>query len=499
VKIYLKEERHCKALILAFILVILFSLFIFNKTSLAAETSGEVNWIDPLGYQKPQFMPITVPDEAICSNKYYVDQQSGSGTICSQDSPCNWSGLSGKPGITGGPAYIYLKGNARLQLTGTLYGSAGNEIVIKPWPGDSASVTMSTTGGGNYTDANIIKGTNIHHLVLDGGADMQFDFIGASSPNNQNAYTLVVSSNYITVARSKIHSGAGYGPSLGVGTGAGTYDHIWIINNEIYDANHAGAPYGVYTGGGTGCASGDTSHSYVYFLNNIIRNICGRGIQIEPRNSANYTFVEGNTFHDTGTNSCGFGQISSAVQPADSCGGSISNTYINNNLMFSLGGGGVGLVGSFTGTQIFNNTIYDYAKATPLSTNSHGIGCYSDGCPAEVENNIIFQANASGINPINRGSGFTTGSNLCESGLDCGDNSRAGTRANTFTSYDSNNINFLRILQTSNTVDYGINNGITSSYFGVIRSGTPDIGADEYISSGEDTTAPSSPGGLTVR
>lgn len=474
--------------------VIVTSLILFNilgsmQKVHSAQTSGNVNWIDQASYTKPQFYPITVPDEANNSYKYYVDFTNGSGTTCSQSSPCkDISNVYGKPGTAGGPAYIYLKGSGRLNLTGTLYGSAGKEIVIKPWPGDSSIVTMKTTGGGNVGDANTIKSPNIHHLIVDGGPTMQFDFVGAASPNNQNAYTLVVSSNYVTVARSRIHSAGGYGPALGVGTGPGTYDHIWVINSEIYDANKPGAPYGVYTGGGTGCSDGNTSHNYVYFLNNIVRNICGRGIQIEPRNSASFTYVDGNAFHDTGTNSCGFGQVSGAVQPASSCGGDISNTYIRNNLMFNLGGGGVNLVIDERNTYVLNNTIYDYAMSTPLSTGSHGITCYSDGCRGTVENNIILQTNASGINPINRGSGFTTSSNLCESGKTCGNASRTGTRDNTFVSYNTGSPDFLKLKASSPAINNGINlfgSGVTIDYKGISRPsiGAFDIGAMDDLDS----------------
>ena len=182
--------------------IIAVSLFGLSNFSQAATTTGGVNWLDPLGYEKPQFVPITVPDEASCPNKYYVDQQSGSGSICSESSPCNWAGISGKSGTTGGPAYIYLKGNARLNLSGTLYGSVGNEIVIKPWPESSVSVVMQSSAGSNYINANMIKSSNVHHLVIDGGPDMLFRFIGLGSSQDQNNYDLVVSSNYFELRNS---------------------------------------------------------------------------------------------------------------------------------------------------------------------------------------------------------------------------------------------------------------------------------------------------------
>jgi hypothetical protein len=447
---------------------------------LAGQTAGGVNWIDPLkSYPKPRFVPLTVPDEATVTNKYYVDFTSGSGTACTQAAPCkDVTAVSGKPGTTGGPAYIYIKGTGRLNLTGTLYGAAGQEIVIKPWPGDSNLVTMATTGGGNVQDANIIKSANVRHLVIDGGPNLQFNFVGSASPSsNQNAYTLVVSSNFVTVARSRIRQAQGWGPALGVGTGSGTYDHIWIVNNEIHDVtNNAGAAYGVYSGGGTGCAANDTSHHFVYFISNIFRNIAGNGIQIEPRNTASFTYIQGNAFHDSG------GPANrSAIVLADACGAStMRDFFVSNNLIFNMGAGGI-VFGNYVNNNIQNNTIYNYALSSPFTLNSHGISCFVDGCRANVQNNIILGTSAPGINPINRASGLTTSNNLCESGRPCGSNSKVGTAATVFASTDPNSVKF----QTLTTGIPGISlfsSGVTIDYQGIPRPSTGpfDVGATQF-------------------
>src|SRR3954452_23632458 len=94
-------------------------LLLVCASVLAGQTTGGVNWLDSLKYEKPQFFPLTVPDEAIVANKYYVDLTGGSGTACTQVAPCkDLSIVAGKPGTTGGPAYIYMKGSGRLNLTG---------------------------------------------------------------------------------------------------------------------------------------------------------------------------------------------------------------------------------------------------------------------------------------------------------------------------------------------------------------------------------------------
>ena len=48
------------------------ALFAVSSSAFAAQTTGGVNWIDPLSYQKPQFIPITVPDEASVTNKAHI-------------------------------------------------------------------------------------------------------------------------------------------------------------------------------------------------------------------------------------------------------------------------------------------------------------------------------------------------------------------------------------------------------------------------------------------
>src|SRR4051794_31878615 len=86
------------------------ALLIAVSSAYADQTTGGVNWLDPLAYRKPTFVPITVPSTAVAT--YYIDGTSGSGGTCSQGSPCKFfSDLCGKPGMTGGPVFVYIKGN----------------------------------------------------------------------------------------------------------------------------------------------------------------------------------------------------------------------------------------------------------------------------------------------------------------------------------------------------------------------------------------------------
>src|SRR5712692_1728375 len=98
-----------------------FSLLILNGTAVAAT----VNWLDPLAYQKPRPIDLNKPNEATVTNKYWIDLSNGSGTTCSQAAPCNsFDSVLGKPGTTGGPAVIYVKGTGGMSwFTDTINGS----------------------------------------------------------------------------------------------------------------------------------------------------------------------------------------------------------------------------------------------------------------------------------------------------------------------------------------------------------------------------------------
>lgn len=451
------------------------------SVSHAELTTGGVSWLDPTPYAKPRFFPINVPTEGSVGNKYYVDMSQGSGSTCSQAAPCaSITAVSGKPGTSGGPAYIYLKGSGYLNLTGsTLAGAPGSEIVIKPWPNDATPAVMTATGGCSVSNANTIAGSGTHHVVFDGGPDMLFRFVGSGCTSDQNAYTLVVKSNDITLYRVRVNANGSGGPALGPGTGSGTSTaNFKFINSELYGATRY---YGVYTGGGTGCAAGDTSHSNMEFRSSIFRQIDGRGIQVEPRSDSRGMVIDGNLFHDIGYNNSGTSSISGAIQVADACGGTTSDITISNNLMWGLGGGGVLIfvnVGTDSAFRVLNNTIWGYGKKSPVSLNSHAISCYSDGCNGEVKNNIILAPGNSGINPINRGSGLLTNDNLCESGSSCGSGALSGTATSTFASTSTSSESFL--FPQGSAVGGGLAlSAVTTDFRGEIRqgSGAVDLGA----------------------
>lgn len=459
------------------LLIVLTMLFI-PCIIYAAQTTGGVNWIDPLQYTKPAFYPITVPDEATCPNKYYVNLSGGSGSTCSHASPCALSGLSGKPGLSGGPAYIYIKGTGR--LTGSFYGSSGNEVVIKPWPDDSNVVTFNAVGTNGPSE---VLGS---YVIIDGGSNLQFDFVGPSNCTDQNTcWTTRINGSHTTWARSRIRAHNSYGVLMGIAQYVTGLTDVHVINNEFYDSNNISnetSNAGVYLGQ-CPCSGGCSSYTNVYILNNIFRDIATEGIESNARANSSGLLIDGNAFHNIGKVSCGYGSwyCRPAVTAGASCGGTISDVTISNNIMWDIGAGAIWFDAD-SNQRAYNNTIYQYGIGTGsyiYPNRKYGINSYSSSYTGTVVNNIVYSN--TGIDPFYNSGRWTATNNLCASGESCGTSSKTYS-SSTFLSTDQNNPSFLKIGSSSPAIDAGVNDGVGASYNGTSRpygSGY-DIGAFEY-------------------
>ena len=451
-------------------------VFVAVPSAGGAAVACTVNFADTEAYQKPPCYAVTLPPT---TNEYYVDMDAGSGTTCSEVSPCaNISDVYGKAGTTGGPAYIYVKGTGgQLSLTGTLYGSAGNEIVITHWPGATAAVEWTKTSGGAYTDAHRLDSTNIYHLILDGGENMLFRFFGTTTGTGENDYTFYVSTDNTIVRRVRIDGTDDEGPCVGMATGAGSYDSITLLNSELFECGL----YGIYTGGGTICTANNTEHDNLLIKGNVFYNVHSQGIEINPRSSTASTnnIVEANAFHDIAD-----GALRTTVGNTSCGSGVITGTIFRNNLIFDVGGG---CFNNYTGNtlEVYNNTCWNYhSKGYAATLESHGITCYTDGCPIDAKNNILLGAAGAGTNNCNRTSGWTTNDNVNDDST-CGTGQIAGTAANTFASTANTGTDHLKIKSGSPAEDAGVNlytDGVTIDYFGSdrVNTGTFDIGAHKY-------------------
>ena len=435
----------------------IFLILLLQMTTPAG--AAVVNWIDPLNYQKPQPVDITMPDEASCPNKYYVDMTNGSGSTCSQTSPCgSIDNVLGKPGTNGGPAYIYIRGKGNWSgYNDTLQGSPGKEIVIKPWTGYTAIFTENS-------NANSSK---INYIIIDGGPDLGIAF--TSGGGGQYSFHWA-NNNYITVYRTRNYATAGGSMLLDVG-GNGPCSNMKFINNEFYQCNQQNGYQCSAVYFGPGSSGGYTA---VLFSNNIVRDMGGEGIEVNPRVTSTGLTISGNAIRNCGKQTCsGSWQCRPAITLNSQNGGSSpnNNTAIWNNLMWDLGASCIWGVDAGSGRTIYNNTCYQYNTGGAVQPQ----GFYGSNL-GSVRNNVIYDP--SGTAPFSTATG---NNNMCGSGKSCGSSSVI-YNVSVFSSTDQNSPFFLKLKEGSAAMNagYDLSGIIAKSYSGGVRTAPFDIGADEY-------------------
>jgi hypothetical protein len=464
-----------KKLLIVFIMVLFFPIL-----GIASETTtGGVTFADTLGYTKPAFYPITYPSEADCgSNVWYVDLSSGSGSSCTSGSPCSWSTVASKGGVgTGGPARIYIKGTGALGDI-SIVGSAGNEVVVKPW---NDSTTATINGRNNWSG-------NKQHLIFDGGPNMQIRFVN----NGSDVFSPVIyfdgtatSQHEITWYRTRwSHTGGGESMSS-----YGGWQNLYFINNEFTGKTNDGNQHQqMYFSG----YNGSLSLNGLYIYNNIFRDVGGEALEFRVLNSSTLTnvIIDGNAWHNIGKGTCSSSwKCRSPITLAPESG-TIATIRISNNLIWDVGENCVRTWGANTLT-VYNNTCYNWGMGTPAN-GAYGSAAFanysfSGTIPGTYRNNILYaagsDANGNDKQPYCPGcSPQAATNNMCESGESCGTSSRTYD-ANVFLSVDENNADFFKLKSGSAAINYGydLSATFTSYYFGTgSRSGTYDIGADEY-------------------
>lgn len=460
-----------------------------------------VNWLDPLGYEKPKAVTVNKPNESTVNNKYWIDLSSGSGSSCTQSSPCrSFDDILGKPGINGGPAIIYVKGTGSMSwYNDTVHGSGNadcrssscsNWILVRTWPagspGCSTECTATITGNSNISSPN-----GVSHVIFDGGPDLKLKF---NSNAGAGTYANHIIANYVIVHRTQTYC-TGSNRQLGWSVGdTSVSSNIYFINNEFYGCDKTGdQASAVYVGPGSG-----GGYSNFVFQGNIVRDFFGEGLEINPRVTSSGATIIGNAFRNIGKGTCATNwQCRPAVVVSTQSGGGNNNTLIANNLMWDLGSGCVwDRGGGSPKAVVVNNTCYDYGKGSGGGgPNPEGISGYSDGGRATVRNNIIYAPN--GTAPFD-GSSFDASNNICASGKSCGGSSPTWS-SRTVLSTDANSGSFLKIGGDSEAIDAGVSVITTiGSYLGLARilGGVIDIGAFEHGVDGD--VRPSPPSGLTI-
>jgi hypothetical protein len=459
------------------------------SSAIADQTTGGVNWLDPLAYRKPAFVSITVPSSAVAT--YYIDGGGGSdGGACSQSNPCKYlANLCGKAGMTGGPVFVYIKGNVGsssgnylYQLT-NCYGSQGSEIYVRPWPGFTASLVSTGNnliGAASSADASPYA----HDWIFDGGPNMGITVVvpGGTDPANIGIRLNAVR---FTFYRMRFTCNKGNGGE-GIETTAAGVAGLRVINSEFYDCRGASGlqQSAVYMAGDV--CNGSASYSNFLFQNNIVRNMGGEGVELNPRQDSPGAVIEGNAFHDIGYNTCTSTWNCRPAITVSSCGGTPSGVQISNNLMWNIS---AGCVWAKAGDiAIYNNTCYDYGKqqngdgtgGTIAQSEGIAIGSSNNGGNVTTRNNIIFSV--VGKNPFDSSSlAMKASNNICAAGKSCGASSVAWTNSIVLSTAE-NNASFLKIDTSSAGAGAGVNlfsGGVALDYAGVPRlsAGLFDIGA----------------------
>jgi hypothetical protein len=463
----------------------------------ADQTTGGINWLDPAGYQKPMFVSIAVPNEA-SAPKYYVDLGSGSGTSCTQAAPCALASVAGKPGTSGGPAYIYIRGTGGINIfnpSSSFFGSAGSELVIKPWPAGTTGCASGCTATITSSSVNNITGSNVHHWIFDGGPNMGIILQTTSAGDNK---ALRINSNNHTVYRVQGRCNpSDQGGNTILMVSEGEASGLRVINSEFYGclSGASSSQQSALYLGGSSCGDGGSGYDNVLWQNNIVRNMGGEGLELNPRSVSTGATITGSAFHDIGKQTCGPSWDCRPAVTIDNCiTGSASNINITNNLMWDLGSSCVWTKGAGTGRTFSNNTCYDYGKGTGNGACQQG---FCGGTPATIKNNIIFAP--AGTNPFD-GTSFTASNNVCGSGESCGTSSKVWS-SSAVMSLLATELNFLKITSSSVAAAAGVNlfaSGVTTDYAGLARSSTGafDIGA--FMVSGGTGTVLSAPTGLRI-
>lgn len=454
-----------------------------------------VHWIDPLSYSKP--VGVSISEPATGGNEYWVDLTSGAGSTCSMASPCDdMDDVIGKTGINGGPAVIHVKGTGGMSwFNDTVQGTGDNDcrtasctnwILVTTWPAGSTGCSSECTG--TFTGNSNMNSSTVNHVIFDGGPDLK---IRLNSTGSTGQYVHNINSNWFVIYRTQMFC-TGANNQLGWQIGSTTVaQHVKFINNEFYGCDATGDQISsVYLGPGTG-----GGYSDFVFQNNIVRDMFGDGIEVNPRASSTGITITGNLFHHDGIGTCttyipappsGWNCRPAITMANQGPGNGNTDTVITNNVMFHTGSGCIWDRGAGTNAAIIEgNTCYDYAvgDGRALDPNPEGITDISGGgTSAAVRNNIIYTANQTSIsNPL--GASYPNANhNACASGKTCGSSSQVWTTGN-WLSISSASSDFLKIGSGSIARDAGAT-GIPLTFDYMLnprpQNTLYDIGAFEY-------------------
>lgn len=171
-----------------------------------------------------------------------------------------------------------------------------------------------------------------------------------------------------------------------------------------------------------------------------------------------------------------------------------NNNYIYNNIFYDASGtyGNAVYLGDYAGNfYIYNNTFYNCTYGI--------VTVYDSETSKHAKNNLFCNV----TNPINgtwnAGSGYNA-TDQSSIGYTVTDGATGDRVSQTFTFVDADNDNFHLASNDAGARDYGtsLSGTFTTDIDGETRSGTWDIGADEYVSSASNTPSSTLQRGVAV-
>lgn len=206
------------------------------------------------GYTVPPTLTVTLP---VGGSAWYIDGgRTESGDGLSEDTA--WNNIEAADGNVAAGDIIYIKGtfgDGSADIDWNQNGTAGSEIVFKPWAGFSAEIKDRFLCNGDY-------------IIFDGGTNKQIVFNGEDLPNLYNFY---VYGDYVILWRCIIKDCTlNVNPcwtATNISGAGGNYTRIY--NCEITGSRSVG----IYMQDGDGWQ----------IRNNIIVNNKGAGIQVDRK------------------------------------------------------------------------------------------------------------------------------------------------------------------------------------------------------------------------
>ncbi len=474
----------------------------YSNTGLSASTTYAytVAAYDAAGNTSAQSARVsaTTPSATTSVATYYVAPGGNDANAGSPLAP--FATLNKAVSVASAGDTVYLRGGTYVQMASiTNSGTSAKPITISGYPGETAII-----------DGQLSQPTDQNSALISVKAD--YITLQDLTVQNSNGVGVNIAGNGNQALRLKVQKSFGTGIFV---TGGG---NNVVANCEVY-YNSRYNEFGKQAGWATGLAVGRNGVHHTAVRGNKVWNNWGEGLSTFE---SQYSTIEDNTVYDNWANNLYVSDsqytlvqrnlvYQTAQSPVSGSGGAqvgiiltdltavssdnqIVNNFVRNNdgrYAFSMGGGAANdLIANNTFAGGLTATVKNYAGGTTTNARFMNNIVLQESTAAIGETLIsaIYSNNLWSKTPPTGGSG--SGDIVANPQL-----SKSGT-----TAAGSLSGNWFKLLSTSPAITKAQSLAqVTEDYFRTARNSTPDIGGHQYGGTvSGDTTAPSTPTGLTV-